>query len=223
MSGQIIKNMNKINLAIVDDHNLFRNGFKLLLNKSCSDLINNLYEAQSGKEFLSLLREVDVDVALMDIAMPEMDGIETTSRAIALKRDLKIIALTMFNEDDYCLRMINAGASGLILKDSGIKEVRLAIEKVLRGETHFPGNILYQIIKNETVEEHISSINELSEREIEILGFICRGLSNQEIADTLFLSKRTVDKHRSNILFKTNCKNTAQLVVFALKNKLVQM
>lgn len=215
--------MEKINLALVDDHNLFRNGLKLLLSKSCGDLIDHIYEAKSGNEFLSLLKEVDVDVALMDIDMPLMDGIETTSQAMQLSNKLKVIALTMFGEDDYCLRMINAGAAGFLLKDAAINEVRLAIEKVLRGETHFPGNILYQIIKNESSEEQSAYTTEISDRELEILELICKGLSNQEIADALFLSKRTVDKHRSNILFKTNCKNTAQLVVFALKNKLVKM
>lgn len=215
--------MEKINLAIVDDHNLFRNGLKLLLSKSCSDLIHTIYEAQSGSEFLSLLKTTNIDVVLMDIDMPTMDGIETTAQAMILSNKLKVIALTMFGEDDYCLRMINAGAAGFLLKDTGINDVRLAVEKVLRGETHFPGNILYQIIKNESLEEQPATGTELSDRELEILELICRGLSNQEIADTLFLSKRTVDKHRSNILFKTNCKNTAQLVVFALKNKLVKM
>jgi DNA-binding NarL/FixJ family response regulator len=215
--------MEKINLAIVDDHYLFRNGLKLLLSKGCSDLIGKIFEAGSGSEFLSLMETEHIDVVLMDIDMPGMDGIETTTKAILADNTLKVIALTMFGEDDYCLRMINAGAAGFLLKDTGITEVRAAIEKVLRGETHFPDTILYKIIKNETAEVNPVNETELSERELEILGLICRGYSNQEIADELFLSKRTVDKHRSNILFKTNCKNTAQLVVFALKNKLVEM
>lgn len=215
--------MDKINLAIVDDHSLFRNGLKLLLSKSCDDIIMGIFEADSGDSFLSMIKDKNIDVVLMDIDMPGKNGIETTRMALSQNENLKIIALTMYGEDDYYLKMINAGASGFLLKDAEISELRKAIVKVNEGETYFPGNILYQIIKSESSTETDAQVTDLSEREIEILELICKGLSNQEIADELFLSKRTVDKHRSNILFKTDCKNTAQVVVFALKNKLVKI
>jgi two-component system, NarL family, response regulator LiaR len=215
--------MNKINLAIVDDHGLFRNGLKLLLSKSCDDIIEGIFEAESGEAFLRMMKGQKIDVVLMDIDMPGISGIETTRKALSENESLKIVALTMYGDDDYYLKMINAGAAGFLLKDAEMNEVRKAIIKVVEGETYFPGNILYQIIKGETGSEIESQVTDLSERELEILELICKGLSNQEIADDLFLSKRTVDKHRSNILFKTDCKNTAQLVVFALKNKLVKI
>ncbi|MBN2486157.1 MAG: response regulator transcription factor [Bacteroidales bacterium] len=215
--------MNKLNLAIVDDHSLFRSGLKLLLRKSCDDIIDGIFEAGGGEQFLQLLKTQRIDVALMDIDMPDMNGIETTRLALCYDGALKIIALTMFNHDDYYLKMINAGACGFLLKDAEIREVKKAIIKVNDGETYFPGNVLYQIIKADSATEADIVPAELSEREIEILQLVCKGLSNHEIATELFLSKRTVDKHRSNLLFKTDCKNTAQLVVFAMKNKLVTL
>jgi len=139
--------MTKINLAIVDDHNLFRNGLKLLLSKSCDDIIEGIFEAENGEAFLNMMKNQEIDVVLMDIDMPGLNGIETTRKSLVVKENLKIIALTMYGDDDYYLKMINAGAAGFLLKDAEISEVKKAIIKVIDGETYFPGNILYQIIK----------------------------------------------------------------------------
>ena len=155
--------------------------------------------------------------------MPGINGIDTTRKSLAINNNLKIIALTMYGDEDYYLKMINAGAAGFLLKDAEISEVKKAIMKVLEGETYFPGNILYQIVKGETSGGDVLINNELSEREIEILELICKGLSNQEIAESLFISKRTVDKHRANLLGKTNSKNTASLILFAIRNKLIEI
>jgi len=127
----------------------------------------------------------------------------------------------MYSEEEYYFKMINAGVKGFLIKDSTINEVREAIRIVANGGNYFSQEILYKLIKKGP--ELNKNDETLSERETEILTLICRGESNQEIADKLFLSKRTVDKHRANILDKTNCRNTACLVVYALKWDLVKL
>jgi len=213
--------MGKITLAIVDDHNLFRNGLKLLLHKSAGDFIGEILEATNGHEFLQLLDSHKIDLVLMDISMPEMNGIEATQLAMEKNKNLKIVALTMFNDNDYYYKMINAGVKGFLLKEAEIQEVIFVMKTVMQGNSYFPVDILCNIIKNkdnETTEQDV-----LSDREIEILKMICQGLSNHDIGRKLFISKRTVDKHRANILMKTNCKNTANLVMYAVKYNLVNV
>jgi len=211
--------MQKNNIIIVDDHALFRIGLITLL----SDLeeIGTIYEASNGKIYLNMIDDIDVDIVLMDISMPEMDGIEATMKSLIKQPDLKIIALSMFSDEEYYFKMINAGVKGFLIKDSTIDEVREAIRIVAKGGNYFSQEILYKMIKNGS---ELSKAEEtLSERETEILSLICQGFSNQEIAEKLFLSKRTIDKHRANILDKTNCHNTASLVVYAIKWGLVEL
>lgn len=215
--------MDTIRIALVDDHALFRNGLKLLL-----DNINNfkvVTESQNGKEFVDQLSPDNApDVVLMDINMPIMNGIEAATAATARVPQLKIIALSMFGEEDYYYEMINAGAKGFLLKNSDINDVTTAIEQVMMGNSYFSQEVLYNVIRKfQPHKEEELDTALLSKRELQVLQGICRGLSNQEIADTLFLSKRTVDKHRSNLLSKTNSKNTANLIMYAIKNKLISV
>ena len=215
--------MDTIRIALVDDHALFRNGLKLLL-----DNIKNfkvVTEAKNGKEFVDQLSPDNApDVVLMDINMPIMNGIEAAKAATARVPQLKIIALSMFREEDYYYEMINAGAKGFLLKNSDINDVTTAIEQVMMGNSYFSQEVLYNVIRKfQPHKEEELDTALLSKRELQVLQGICRGLSNQEIADTLFLSKRTVDKHRSNLLSKTNSKNTANLIMYAIKNKLISV
>jgi len=214
--------MESIRVTIVDDHSLFRNGLKILLKTTQN--INVIYEAASGEDFLKKMAVNESDIVLMDIDLPGIDGIETTKRAISKNPDLKIIALSMFSDEEYYYKMIEAGAKGFLLKDSDIAEVKQAILSVNEGKTHFSEQILFSLIKNKKSAQ-ITETNEcnLSIRENEVLVEICKGYSNQEIAEKLNISKRTVDKHRSHLLEKTNSKNTASLVIFALKNKLIDL
>lgn len=211
--------MQKNNIIIVDDHALFRSGLITLL--SDLDEIGTIYEAANGKVFLDTIDGLVIDIVLMDISMPEMDGVEATIRSLEKQPDLKIIALSMFSDEEYYFKMINAGVKGFLIKDSTIDEVREAIRIVAKGGNYFSQEILYKLIKNGS--ELIKSDETLSQREAEILTLICQGFSNQEIADKLFLSKRTIDKHRANILDKTQCRNTASLVVYAIKWGLVKL
>lgn len=213
--------MEKIKIIIIDDHQLFRNGLKILLNSFEDFEVTG--EASNGEEFLKLIQSVKADIALMDINMPEMDGIEATKKGLRIIPEIRIIALSMYGEEDYYYRMVDAGVKGFLLKDSGISEVRDAIHTIMKGGSYFSQELLYHVIQKIKHREQESKSANLSRREKEILAKICEGLSNQEIADTLFISKRTVDKHRANLLGKTNSKNTASLILFAIKNKLIEI
>jgi DNA-binding NarL/FixJ family response regulator len=209
--------MKILNLIIVDDHTLFRNGLRVLLENHYENI--NIREAGSGEQFLELLQQSVPDLTLMDISMPGMDGAEATRRALADHPKLKIVALSMFGDEAYYYKMIDAGVQGFVLKDSEIAEVRAAIDRVMDGETYFSHELLLKVIRkmpHPSPTEATAEI-QLSGREMEILQLICDGLSNQDIAKKLFISKRTVDKHRSNILSKTNSHNTAQLVMTAIR------
>lgn len=213
--------MQKIQLLIADDHQLFRNGLRILL--SAFDDFEVVGEASNGEEFLKLISPGMSGVALMDINMPEMDGIEATRRASKIAPDLMIIALSMYGEEEYYYKMVDAGAKGFLLKDSDISEVREAILTVRKGGNYFSQELLYHVIQKIKHRESESKTANLSKREKEILFKICEGLSNHEIAESLFISKRTVDKHRANLLGKTNSKNTASLILFAIRNKLIEI
>lgn len=182
-------------------------------------------EASTGEEFLEMLPGVEADVVFMDFAMPGMNGAETTEKALAVVPELKVVTLSMFGDENYYSRMVQAGAKGFLMKDTPMDEVLRAIETVTSGGTYFCEEVLQSLASRmQTVKsEYGESDERLSIREIEILVCVCRGLSNQEIADELFISKRTVDKHRANILEKTGCKNTASLVVYAVKHGLVDI
>ena len=213
---------NIVKIALVDDHTLFRTGLAGLLSQH--DGFEVVADVGSGEEFLTLLPSLDVDVVFMDISMPGIDGAETTRRALAERPELRIVTLSMYGDEHYYTRMMESGASGFLLKDSDIEEVYNAVEVTMAGDSYFSSALLGTLTRNMSmlmVEEHDE--DQLSNREVEILVEVCRGLSNQEIADKLFISKRTVDKHRANIMEKTGCKNTANLVVYAIKNHLVDL
>ncbi len=213
----------KVKIALVDDHTLFRTGLRGLLSQN--EAFDVVADVGSGEEFLELLPSLDIDVVFMDISMPGIDGAETTRRTLALRPDLRVITLSMYGDDHYYTLMVESGASGFVLKDSDIDEVYAAVDAVVAGDSYFSEALLGSLTRNMSRLAIPSTTSEdaLSDREVEILVEVCRGLSNQEIADELFISKRTVDKHRANILEKTGCRNTANLVVYAIKNHLVEI
>lgn len=213
--------MQPFSIYLVDDHKLFREGLGMLL--SSMPIVSEIVEASSGEEFLEMLVNQKPGLVFMDINMPGIDGIESTRRALDIYPDLKIIALSMFADEDYYTRMINAGAKGFILKNSGIQDVEECIRNVVAGHNYFSPEILASILSNITKKNKPEKTGELSEREIEVLYRICQGLSNQQIADLLRISKRTVDKHRENLLEKTYSKNTADLVMFAIRNGIAEV
>jgi len=202
-------------LYLVDDHTLFREGLAFLLS-NC-DFVSEVYEADNGRVFLDSFEQVNPDIVIIDIEMPVMDGIAATKKALEINPNLNIIALSMYAHETYYSEMIDAGAKGFLLKNSAFDDVQRAILEVREGNSYFSPEILEGIVKklNKKVQKKES---DLTEREIEILYNICKGFSNSEIGDMLSISKRTVDKHRENLLLKTESKNTAGLVIFAIKN-----
>ncbi len=211
-------------IILADDHTLFRNGLRTLLENT--EGFSVVGEASDGEELLAMLPLCEADVVLLDIEMPRMNGIRAAGELLERYPELPIITLSMFGDEDYYFKMVSLGVKGFILKNSEIKEVVTAIETVMAGGSYFSQELLFTLVNNlKSTPTPLSdeSGEELSGRESEILLHICRGESNSQIADALFISKRTVDKHRANILAKTGCKNTANLVVYAIKNNLVQI
>ncbi len=213
----------KPNIIIVDDHLIFRQGLKSIM--TLENIANVVGEASNGIELLKLLAHLKPDLILMDIDMPHMNGLEATEKAMELMPDLKIIAFSMFSDEEYYYKMIDRGVKGFILKTSGINELETAIENVMMGDSYFSNELLRKIINNfgHSVTTKPVSHENLTEREIEILQQICLGLSTEEIAEKLFISPKTVKSHKSNLLEKTVCKNTPALILFAIKNKLVEL
>lgn len=208
--------MKNISVYLVDDHSLFREGLKLLLSNL--DYIDNIFEAENGQQFIEGLAKNHVDIAMLDIEMPVMNGIQAAQQAKQIAPGIKIIALSMYSDENYYLSMIEAGACGFLLKNSNFQEVEKAINDVYNDKSYISIEILNNILKQPQKTSLINVNEELTEREDEILLLICKGLTNNEIADRLGLSKRTVDKHRENLLMKTQSKNTANLVIYAIKN-----
>jgi len=213
--------MKNISVYLVDDHSLFREGLKLLLSNL--DYIDTIYEAENGQEFIDGLAKNHVDIVMLDIEMPVMNGIQAAQKAKEIAPGIKIIALSMYSDENYYLSMIEAGACGFLLKNSNFQEVEKAITDVCNDKSYISIEILNNILKQPQKTGLINVNEELTERENEILLLICKGLTNNEIADRLGLSKRTVDKHRENLLQKTQSKNTANLVIYAIKNGLMKI
>ena len=216
----------KHGIIIVDDHKIFRDGLKFVINQM--DDLEVIAEASNGKEFLSIIEKQEADLVLMDISMPQLNGIEATKSAIALKPGIKILVLSMFCDEEYYFQMVQAGVMGFVLKESGKDELEDAMRAVLSGETYFSQNLLRDIIVNlhspgKQAKEQKEQDYNFTKRESEILKLICEGYSNNQIADKLFISIRTVEGHKSNLISKTGVKNTISLVMYALKKNLVNL
>ncbi|MEX0844472.1 MAG: response regulator transcription factor [Balneolaceae bacterium] len=216
--------MANIRIGIVDDHEIVRDGIKLLLEDEPGFEIT--FMAQHGKEGLEYCKSQEVDIVIMDITMPVMDGIEATNIIKEQYPDVKVLALTMLSEDQHIRKMIKAGASGYIFKSSGKKELIKAINTIINGQHYFSEGATQSILQelvNPVVTKHKDAEDvHITERELEILKLIVNEYTNQEIAEKLFVSVRTVDAHRRNLLQKTGAKNTAGLVKYAIKNQLFE-
>lgn len=220
---------NRISVFLVDDHEIIRDGIKSLIGSY--ENINVIGEASSGKEAISQLKNLSVDVVLMDIQMPEMNGIETAEKLLKLKPKLKIVALSMHNEEAYILKMLKIGAMGYLLKESGRDELIRGIETVYKKQKYLSNMVSMKLINSFLDDKLTSKIDEgkkevsldmFTDREIEVLKLLTAGFTSQQISDQLSISRRTVDTHRRNLFQKARVKNSVGLVNYAFKHGLVK-
>ncbi len=207
--------MKSIKIALVDDHDLFREGIKLVLSQI--DGFEVVFDTSDGYLFLDFLKSSIPDMVLMDINMPRIDGVEVTKRALQISPSLRIIALSMYSDTVHYTQMINAGVQGFILKNANKPELQKAIMEVSQGGNYFSQDIMQKLSYQSLFS---NQNNQLSNREMDVLDLVCKGHTSQEIADKLFISLKTVEGHRSNIFLKTKVRNTAELIIWAVKSNL---
>ena len=212
-----------ITVLIADDHKVFRDGIVSIL-EDVED-IAVIAEANDGREVIAKLKEIQPQVILMDITMGDANGIDTSKLVLNKYPDIKILVLSMHSESGYIVKMLEAGASGYLLKDAGKEEMIRAIRTVAEGNTYYSKKVSSAIV------EHLTNPNKtqkektgipLTKREVEVLQLIAEEYSNPEIAEKLYISIRTVDTHRRNLLEKLGAKNTAGLVKFAMKHGIIE-
>lgn len=213
-----------VKVLIAEDHEIFREGVRKLIETF--ENVEKVYEARNGEECLKLVEEIKPDVIFMDIKMPVLNGIECT-RIISQKYpDIKIIALTMYNEEEYIQDMLEAGAKGFLLKTCSITEIKNSINTVLQGKNFFSSEIVQVLanlyLKEKGYKEKKEKV-EFSNREKEVLKYLCKGYTSQEIGKILNISHRTVEVHKYSMMEKIGAKNAIQLLVYALKNGYVNL
>jgi DNA-binding NarL/FixJ family response regulator len=218
--------MSPIKVFLVDDHKLIRDGIKAHFDED--ERFEVVGEAPNGADALARLTQIAADVVLMDINMDVMDGIECTTRISELYPDIKVLALTMLAENQHIKEMLKAGAVGYLLKNSTEQEIKQGIISVNNGLPYYSPEVMQTVmnslaspISNKKKKSKFEPTIPLTDREKEVLVLVIKEFTNQEIADKLYISKRTVDAHKRNLLEKTGAKNVAGLVIFALNNGII--
>lgn len=209
-------------MAVVDDQLLFRRGIISLIKEF--EEIEVVIEAGNGKELIEAIKKRKPHIVLLDLQMPVMDGIETTAYLCEKYPDIKILILTMHDDDEFILHLIEKGANGFLLKNNSIDIVIDAIYSIVENGYYFNDRISKTMIKGLVRSKKIKPVFQsvsLSDREIEVIMLICKEYTNKEISERLCISIRTVENHRDKILEKTGARNTAGIVMFALKNNLL--
>ncbi|ARU60097.1 DNA-binding response regulator [Tumebacillus avium] len=207
-----------VRVVLCDDHTILRDGLRNLLNSE--DDLEVVGEAADGKQAIELVESLQPDVVIMDINMPGLGGVEAVERLIAKYPSLRILILTMFNQDEYLFRTMQAGACGYLLKDSPVTEVIDAIRTVMQGGSVLHPDLTHKLLASYREKEKPDG-EKLSPREHEVLTTLVKGLSNKEIAEHLFISETTVKLHISNIYRKLGVKSRSQAIMHAVKEKLV--
>jgi DNA-binding NarL/FixJ family response regulator len=215
-----------IKILLVDDHEIFRDGFKAMLRKQPS--VQLVGEASNGEELLELARRTHPDVIVTDIKMPRMDGLEATKLLSKELPSIGIIALSMIDEENLIIDMMEAGAKGYLLKNAHKNEIIEAIKTVYNGQIYYCNGASSKLTQMLARNDRIPFIKkeskpEFSERELFVIRCICEEMTNKEIADKLNLSIRTIEGYRDRIQEKTGAKNAAGIVVYAIRNKIYKV
>ena len=214
-----------VRVVLADDHEIFRDGFQIMLEKQ--EDIEFVGEAGDGMELLSLVKETMPDVVITDIKMPKLDGIEATKKLSEEFPGIGIIAFSMFDEDSLIVDMLEAGARGYLLKNATKTEIFDAIKTVYAGGSyycnHTTGKLAKLIGKSNFKFPAKIERPSFNDKELKIIELVCRELSNKEIAAAMFLSVRTVEGYREKIVEKMEVKNTAGIVIYAIKNNLFKL
>ncbi len=217
--------MNKVNIVIADDHKLFRKGIIALL--SDFDFIGEIGEASNGAELLELLSDMVIlpDVILLDLRMPVMDGVEAQQKIRNLYPDVKVIILTMEDDEQYILHLISEGVNGYLLKNADPEDMEKAILKVIEKGFYFSDDISMLVLKNLNKKDKAEAVfnPDFTEKELKILKLICKEYSNSEIAEACDISIRTVEGYRQKLVDKSGAKNIAGLVILAFKYNWVSL
>ena len=210
--------MNEIKVIIADDHKLFRNGLEELLRKY--DDIKIIKSVGDGIEFMNCVKnQIDADVVLLDITMPNMDGFQVLKELKTVNTTIKPVIISMYNDGNYIAKCAKMGAYGYLLKNTDESELVLAIRTVSKGKKYLSAEISEKMINfmsTQSISENI-----LSNKETEVLGLLSKGLTTNEIAAKLYVSSRTIETHRGNILKKLEVKNTAELIKKATEMNLI--
>jgi len=219
--------MGNIRILLADDHQLVRTGIANLLTGEAGLEIAG--EASDAKEFLSMVDKVRPDIAILDIAMPGMSGIELTRQISQRYPFIRVLILSMYTSEEFIFNAINAGAKGYLPKNTSRKELINAIHAIHEGEEYFAESIS-NVILNSYIkkaksgpDESGNKENQLSKRELEVLRLFAEGYSNQEIANKLFISIRTVESHKNHIMQRLELKSSVDLVKFAIRNNMVNL
>ena len=217
--------MGKIKVLLADDHQMFLDGLSSLLSQLTD--VEVVAVVNNGKEALEKIPAVSPDLAILDLNMPVMNGIETAKKIVERFPQIKVLGLTMENDLQSVNQMLQAGAVGYILKNTGKSELELAIRQVMKNEPYLSQSISNQLAQNllqnfQQKKDNQNALSSLTEREIEILKLIALENSNTEIADRLFISPKTVETHRKNLMRKIEVKNSLGVYKFAVKHKLLE-
>ena len=215
----------KINIVVTDDHKLFRKGICALL--SDFDFINDIDEAGNGAELIDLIKQKTEipDAVLLDINMPVLDGLEATRHLKARYADLRIIIISMEEDVQLVSHLVDEGVDGYLLKNADPEELELALRMIMRNEFYFSSSLTRAFLRSTTSRDESKKsplvVDQFSERELQVLELICKEHTAAEIADKLSLSPRTVEGYKRSLLAKSQTRNVAGLVIFAIKNYLV--
>lgn len=217
--------MRNLEVVLVDDHQMFRDGIKSVLNEE--EGISVVGEVGSGNELMALLSKSQPDLVITDISMPGISGIEVSKMIKSSYPTVKVLILSMHTNEEFITKAIDIGADGYLPKDTSMKELLEAIRVISHGESYFNKSISDTIIKSminkSKSKQGAGKKASLTNREIEIVLLVVDGLTNKEIAEKLFISVRTVDSHKNNIMQKLNLKSSVDLVKYAIRNKMVNL